>query len=71
MLGYPVFIAAQHEDGRLEQFSLTVEATSPDDAMNRALLQYQPRYAGEEGWRLAAVVDELMATDGEEASKST
>lgn len=66
---YPVFFAAQHEDGRLEQFNLTVEAASPDDAMEQAFLQYQPRYADEDGWRLAVVVDELMATDGEEESK--
>jgi len=69
MLKYPVFIAARHDDGRLENFNLTVEATSPGDAMDQAFLQYQPRYAEENGWRLAVVVDELMATDGEEESK--
>ena len=70
MLRYPVFISAQHEDGRREQSNLKVVAASPDDAVEQAFLQCQPRYAGQDGWRLAVVVDELIATDGEEESKS-
>lgn len=66
MLRYPVFIAAQHDDGRLEEFNLKVEAANPDDAMDKAFHQCQPRYIGQDGWRIAIVVDELMATDGEE-----
>lgn len=71
MLRYPVFISAQHEDGRHEQSNLKVVAASPDDAVELALQQYLPRFGGEDGWRIATVVDELMATDlDEEADKS-
>lgn len=71
MLKYPVFIAARHEDGRLEQFNLKVTADSPGDAIDEALRRYQPRYAGDAGWSLAAVADESRATEpDEEAGKS-
>ena len=66
MRKYPVFISAQHEDGRREQSNLKVVAASSDDAVEQALKQYLPRFGGEDGWRIATVVDELMATDAEE-----
>ena len=68
MLRYPVFISAQHEDGRREQSNLKVIAASPDEALNQAIAQFLPRFGGEEGWTIAGVVDELMATDPEEES---
>lgn len=72
LLEYPVFISAQHEDGRREQSNLKVVAESPDDAVEAALQQYLPRFGGEDGWRIATVVDELMATDpDDEAGQST
>jgi len=73
MLSYPVFISAQHEDGRREQSNLKVVAANPDDAVEQALQQqYLPCFGGEDGWRIATVVDELMATaPDDEAGQST
>ena len=71
MLKYTVFISAQHEDGRSEQCDLKITAANAEEAIEQALQQYLPRFGGEDGWRIATVVDELMATDAEEESKST
>ena len=68
MLQYPVFISAQHEDGRREQSNLKIVAASPNDAIELALQQYLPRFGGEDGWRIATVVDELRATAPDEKS---
>lgn len=68
MLKYPVIISAQHEDGRQEQSNLKVTAANPDEAIEQALKEYLPRFGGEDGLRIAAVVDELMATDPHEAA---
>jgi len=72
LLKYPVFISAQHEDGRHEQSNLKVVAESPNDAIEFALQYYLPRFGGEDGWRIATVVDELMATaPDDETGQST
>ena len=68
MLKYPVFISAQHEDGRREQSNLKVVAESARDAHELAYQYYLPRFGGEDGWTIAAVVDELMATDPDDES---
>jgi hypothetical protein len=71
MLSYPVYISAQHEDGRRELSDVWVTAASPDDAIEKALQQFLPRFGGEEGWRIGAVVNELQAIDpNEDVGKS-
>lgn len=71
MLKYPVFINAQHEDGRREQSNLMVIAPNPDEALNQAIAQFLPCFGGEQGWTIAGVVDELMATNPKDDVKST
>ncbi len=61
MLKYPVFISAQHEDGRRDQSDVWITAASPDEAIDQALKQYLPRFGGEDGWRIGAVVSESQA----------
>lgn len=61
MLKYPVYISAQHEDGRRDQSDVWIKAASPDEAIELALKQYLPRFGGEDGWRIGAVVNELQA----------
>jgi hypothetical protein len=43
---YPFFISALHEEGQREQCDLEVFGASPDDAVERALQQYLPRFGG-------------------------
>lgn len=71
MLQYPVFFVAKHEDGRQEDFDLTIKAASVEDAMDQTYKIYLPRYKGEEGWQLVVVVDESRATDDEERAPGT
>ncbi len=65
---YPVYVSARHEDGSSESFTLKVKGSTPGEAMDLAYKESLPRYAGQEGWTIAAVVDEFMATDVEEGS---
>lgn len=70
MLEYPVFMSALHEDGRREQSNLKVVAENSKDAHELAYQYYLPRFGGEDGWTIAAVVDELGATEPEQENKS-
>lgn len=64
---YPVIVVAQHEDGSREKFNLSLKAATPPAAMEEAYKQFEPRYQDREGWRLVVLVDELMATGGEDS----
>ena len=63
MKRYPTIVIAQHETGGMEKFNLSVVAATPQEAMEEAYNQFDPRYPGQDGWRVVVLVDQLMASE--------